>query len=124
MNAMNLQETQFLLAKKNKTLTSMNNLVCNFSDKHQNALAEEHIDGYWAVSILEDNGDEAGAEGYRKLHAKLLETLAEESKIITECRDTLALLGITAFDEQNLLNNFITLLMAHRKIPSLESGKA
>lgn len=117
-------DTHSLLAKKTRTLALMNNLVGNFSDKHQNALAEDHINGYWAVSILEDNGDEAGADGYRHLHARLMTVLEEESKIITECRDILKLLGITSFEEKNLLENFTTLLMANGKILSPHFGKA
>lgn len=124
MNSLNLETAQSLLTKKNRTLTLMNNLVSNFSDKYQNASAEDHIEGYWAVSILEDNGDEAGAEGYRNLHAKLMKTLEDEAKLIEECRNILNLLGITTFDEQNLLTNLTTLLIAHGKIPALHPGKA
>jgi hypothetical protein len=124
MNSLNLQEAQSLLTQKTRTLTLMNNLVGNFSDKYLNASSEDHIEGYWAVSILEDNGDEAGAEGYRKLHAKLMQTLKEEAKLIEESRNVLKVLGMTTFDEQSLLNNLTTLLIAHGKIPSLHSGKA
>lgn len=124
MNSLNLETAQSLLTKKNRTLTLMNNLVSNFSDKYQNASAGDHIEGYWAVSILEDNGDEAGAEGYRNLHAKLMKTLEDEAKLIEECRNILNLLGITTFDEQNLLTNLTTLLIAHGKIPALHPGKA
>ena len=124
MNSLNLETAQALLAQKTRTLTLMNNLVGNFSAEYLNAFAEDHIDGYWAVSILEDNGDEAGAEGYRNLHAKLMKALAEEAKLIEDCRNVLNVLGITTFDEQNLLNNLTTLLIAHGKIPSLHTGKA
>ncbi len=124
MNSLDLHEAQSFLAQKTRTLSLMNNLIRNFSEKYQNASAENHIDGYWAVEILEDNGDEAGAEGYRNLHAKLMQTLEDEANLIEECRNVLKLLGITAFDEKNLLDNLTTLLIAHGKIPSHHCGKA
>lgn len=71
-------EIQNLLARKKKTLTMMNNLVCNFAPEYENTPAHKHIDGYWAVAILEDYGDEGGADGYRYFHAKLMELLKEE----------------------------------------------
>ncbi len=65
-------------ARKASVLEIMNNLVANFDKSMRNATAQAHIDGSWAVAIIEDGGDDNGADWYRKLHQRLMNELNKE----------------------------------------------
>jgi hypothetical protein len=77
-------------AKKTEFLREMNNLVGCFDETRKNTPAEDHVDGYWAVAIIEDNSNEFYGDSYRQMHPKLMDAMANEKLAIEELRQFLS----------------------------------
>ncbi len=88
-------------AKKFKTLKHMNGLVGSFDESCLNTPAEEHIEGYWAVVIIEDAGDDSGADSYRNLHPQLMDAMTEEKLAFDELVNFLFRLNLVAVNDTN-----------------------
>lgn len=91
-------------ATKASTLEVMNNLVGNFDQSNGNTAAEAHVDAYWAVSILEDAGDDGSADWYRKLHPQLMNVLGEEKQALEKLNLFLTALNLN-YDLEQVLGN-------------------
>ena len=113
------------LQKKNQILKVMSNLVGNFNKIYQTADAMVHINnGYEAVMIIDDGGDEGGADWYRKLHPQLISAVNQEKQAISEFQAFMDALKLKPTMEGAWQLNLETLAIKSGKIITNVTGNA
>lgn len=118
------QAFQLAAEDKQKTLTRIHNLLSFFDENSIYTNPEDHIEGSWAINLLEDAGYDFGVETYLQLQPKLIESMYKEKFAKENMVNFLANMNLNAPTEYPWELNLEALAIRNGKIITKCIGNA